>query len=190
MSSSIAEQILEMSKRNGALQFGDYTLSSGEKSNYYFDGRLITLDPGGALMVGQALLPTIRALRAEVIAGPAVAAIPIVSVIGYLSLQGGGAIPGLIVRKEPKVHGMGKRIEGPINPGAKVAVVDDTCSTGSSLIMAIEAVEEAQGKVVSVGCILDRNMGGSKEIRRRGYKFFALLEADESGKICAVHSDK
>ncbi len=181
-----AEQVLDLSKKLGALQFGDYTLTSGEQSTYYFDGRLINLDPAGARLVGQALLPAIRASGAEAVAGPAVAAIPMVSAIGFVSLQEGNAIPGLIVRDQAKAHGTGKRIEGTFEPGMKIAVVDDACSTGGSLIMAIEAVEEAGGEVVAVGCILDRHMGGSDEIKRRGYEFTALLEADAQGSISPV----
>lgn len=181
-----AGRVLELSKKLGALQFGDYTLTSGEKSTYYFDGRLINLDPEGAYLVGQALLPAIRASNAEAVAGPAVAAIPMVSAIGFVSLQEGAAIPGLIVRDEARSHGTGKRIEGSFRPGMRIAVIDDACSTGGSLIMAVEAVEEAGGKVVAVGCILDRHMGGSDEIRRRGYDFTALLEADEQGNISPV----
>jgi len=76
-----------------------------------------------------------------------------------------------------------KRVEGTVRPGAKVVVIDDTCSAGGSLMDAIDAVEEAGCRVVKVLCILDRRMGGSDEIRRRGYDFAALLVASETGEI-------
>lgn len=179
----IAQAILDLSKNLGALTLGDFTLSSGERSSYYFDGRLVTLNPEGAFLVAKALLPIVNASGAELLAGPAVAAVPIVSAVGVTSYADGSPVPGLIVRGEAKKHGTGRVIEGPVRPGAKVAVVDDACSTGGSLLHAIEAVEAAGCRVVKVMCLLDRRMGGSDEIRRRGYDFVALLEADDKGSI-------
>ena len=108
---------------------------------------------------------------------------PIVSAVSLLSYQEGHPIPGLLVRKEAKAHGGKRAIEGPLKEGAKVAVVDDACSTGSSIFLALDAVEEAGCEVVKVLTILDRHQGGSDEIRRRGYDFYALLEADAEGNI-------
>ena len=87
------------------------------------------------------------------------------------------------MRKEAKQHGGKRAIEGPLPEGGKVAVVDDTCTSGASLFLAIDAVEAAGCKVVKVMCILDRREGGSDEIRRRGYDFVSLLEANERGEI-------
>jgi orotate phosphoribosyltransferase len=108
--------------------------------------------------------------------------------VAVVSYQERHPIPGLIVRKEAKQHGGKRAIEGPLNKGARVAVVDDTCTTGSSLFMAIDAVEAAGCQVVKVITILDRREGGSEEIRRRGYDFVSLLEADESGNVIPSHS--
>lgn len=183
MSQGIANQILELAKRRGALQFGQFKLSAGGTSNYYFDGRLLTLDPEGAYLVAKALLPLLKACHAEAIAGPTLGADPIVAAVAAVSHLEGHPIPGLIVRKEAKGHGTGRIIEGPLKPGARVAVVDDTCTSGASLFHAIAAVEDAGCKVVKVLCILDRNQGGSAELRRRGYDFAAILAADSSGAI-------
>ena len=178
-----AAAILELAKRKGALAFGEFQLSAGGTSPYYFDGRLVTLDPEGAGMVARALLPILRERGAEAIAGPTVGADPIVTSVALLSGEEGTPIPGLIVRKEAKSHGAGRLIEGPLLKGARVAVVDDACSTGANLFHAIDAVEQAGCQVVVVVCILDRRQGGSDEIRRRGYEFASLLEADERGGI-------
>lgn len=178
-----ARSILELSERLGALKFGEFKLSSGGTSNYYFDGRLVTLDPEGAYRVAKAVLPILRDSDAEMVAGPAVAAVPIVAAVGVVSFTEGRPVSGLIVRQEQKRHGAERAVEGAVRPGARVAVVDDTCSTGGSLLHAIEAVEEAGCRVVKVVCILDRHMGGSDEIRRRGYDFEALLEAGDDGRI-------
>ena len=180
---SEASTILELSKSLGALSFGEFKLTSGQTSPYYFDGRLVTLDPEGAFHVARALLALLKECEAEAVAGPAVAAVPMVASVAALSFTDGRPIPGLIVRQEAKGHGAGRLIEGPLRSGARVAVVDDACSTGGSLLRAIEALEAAGCKVVRAICILDRRMGGSDEIKRRGYDFIALLEADEQGRI-------
>ena len=183
MSSSEAEIILELSKERGALKFGEFKLSAGGTSSYYFDGRLITLDPEGAYHVARAIIPILKECRAEAIAGPTLGADPIVSSVAVMSYLDGDPIPGLIVRKDAKQHGGMRAIEGPLAQGSRVAVVDDACTTGSSLFHAIDAVEEAGCQVVKVIVILDRRQGGSDEVRRRGYDFVALLEADERGEI-------
>ena len=186
VSSPEAETILEVAKATGALEFGEFELSAGGKSAYYFDGRLVTLDPKGAYHVAKALLPILREIGAEAVAGPTVGADPMVSAVALMSHTEGPPIPGLIVRTEAKTHGAKRLIEGPLVQGARVAVVDDSCSTGASLFHAIDAVEAAGCSVAAVMCILDRHMGGSDEIKRRGYDFIALLEADPEGRITAV----
>ena len=186
MSSSEAEIILELAKRKGALKFGEFKLSAGGTSSYYFDGRLITLDPEGAYHVAKAILPILRECGAEAVAGPTLGADPIVSSVAVMSYVEGNALPGLIVRKEAKQHGGRRAIEGPLTPCARVAIVDDTCTTGSNLLHAIEAVEAEGCQVVKVISILDRREGGSDEIRRRGYDFVALLEADQQGGVTPV----
>jgi len=186
MAKSAAEIVLELAKQKGALTFGEFTLSGGGTSSYYFDGRLVTLDPEGAYHVAKAIIPILRECRADAIAGPTLGADPIVSAVSVLSYVEGRPVSALIVRKEAKQHGSKRAIEGPLTQGARVAVVDDTCSTGASLFLAIDAVEEAECKVVKVITILDRHQGGSDEIRRRGYGFVTLLEANESGEINPV----
>ena len=183
MTQSEAQIILEMAKRKGALMFGNFKLSAGGTSSYYFDGRLITLDPEGAYRVAKAIMPILRECNAGAIAGPTLGADPIVSAVALLSYLEGHPIPGLIVRKEAKQHGGMRAIEGPLKKGARVAIVDDTCSTGSSILHAIDATQEAGCRVVKVISILDRHQGGSDELRRRGYDFVALLEANEHGEV-------
>ena len=167
--SALADEILALAKDLNALVFGEFTLASGLKSGYYFDGRLMTLSPRGANLVAQALLPAIRAAGAEAVGGPAVGAVPLVTELAMLSGQdGGAAIPGFFVRKEAKDHGMGQALEGPLPEGARVAIVDDTCSTAGSLYMAIEAAEAAGHEVVLVACILDRNQGAANACGAKG----------------------
>lgn len=181
-----AGEILELAKAKGALEFGTFTLSSGKVSPYYFDGRLITLDPEGANRVGNAFLSVLAGDDVDAVAGPTLGADPIVSAVSVLSYQQGHPVAGLVVRDGAKEHGAQRQIEGPIRPGMRVVVVDDACTTGGSLLRTIEAVESAGCAVVKVLCILDRREGGSDKIRGRGYPFVALLQADQDGNITPV----
>lgn len=186
MSNSEADQILELAKSKGALLFGEFELSSGGTSNYYFDGRVLSLDPEGGYRVAKAFLPILKKCGARAVAGPTLGADPIVSAVSVVSYLEGSPIPGLIVRMEAKGHGGKRAIEGPtsgLEAGAPIAVVDDTCTTGASLFHAIDAVEAAGYRVVKVLTVLDRNEGGSAEIKRRGYSYQALLTANDSGEI-------
>lgn len=177
-------RILALAEELGALMFGEFVLASGQTSSYYFDGRLLTLSPRGANLAAEALLPVIRAAGAEAVGGPAVGAVPLVTAIAALSGRDGGApVPGFFVRKEAKDHGAGKAVEGPLPLGARVAVVDDVCSTAGSLYMAMEAAEAAGHEVVLAACILDRAQGGGDRLRADGYRFHAALAADEQGRI-------
>lgn len=182
---NVAEKLLQLSLDMGALRYGDFTLTSGRKSAYYFDGRLLSLDPEGAYLIARALLPLARAAGAQAIGGPTLAADPIVAAVSMASHlePDGGPVPAFIVRKEAKQHGMGNAVEGHLNPGARVAVVDDTCTTGGSLFLAIEAAEAAGCTVVKVLAVLDRCEGGGEELRSRGYDFTSLLVANSDGKI-------
>lgn len=181
---SLAEEILAQAEELGALLFGEFVLASGQTSSYYFDGRLLTLSPKGANLAAQALLPAIREAGAQAVGGPAVGAVPLVAAITMLSGQDGDApVPGFFVRKEAKDHGAGKAIEGPLPPGARVAVVDDVCSTAGSLYMAMEAAESAGHEVVLAACILDRAQGGADRLRADGHRFHAVLAADAQGRV-------
>ena len=105
-----------------------------------------------------------------------------VAAIAMTSHMAGEHISGFIVRKETKGHGTGKLIEGPLTPGSRVAIVDDTCSTGGSLFQAIAAAEDVGCQVVKVLSILDRREGGSEKLRARGYDFSSLLVATPEGR--------
>ena len=181
---SLARDILEVALANDALLYGDFTLTSGEKSTYYWDGRVLSLTPEGAALVAKALLPVVRASGATAVGGPAVGAVAMVAAIAMLSGQDGGRpVPGFFVRAGARQHGTGKLIEGPLAPGSRVAIVDDACSTGGSLYHAIEAAEEAGHTVVLVASVLDRQQGGSDRLRADGYAFYTVLVADAEGNV-------
>ncbi len=189
MSKSEAEIILDLAKDRGALLFGEFQLSAGGTSNFYFDGRIITLDPEAGYHVAKAILPILKECNAQAIAGPTLGADPIVASVSTVSHLEGHPVPGLIVRKEAKEHGGKRAIEGPmaeLGANARIAVVDDACTSAASLFHAIDAVEAAGHRVVKVITVLDRDAGGSAELKRRGYDFVALLRANEQGEIVPV----
>ena len=185
------QRLLELALARGALRYGDFTLSSGRKSGYYFDSRRLSLDPEGAHLIGKAVLPILRRAGVEAVGGPTLGADPIVTAIALTSYLEGRVTPGevaspisaFIVRKEAKAHGTEQSVEGPLVPGSRVAIIDDVCTTGGSLFHAIAAAEAAGCTVVKVLALLDRREGGSEEMRRRGYDFVALMTATPQGRI-------
>lgn len=185
MDKNISERVLELAKEKKALLFGSFDLSAGGKSPFYFDGRILTLDPEGSYYIAKGMLALAYKVGANAIAGPTIGADPIVASVIFSSFMEKRPISGLLVRKDQKAHGGKKQIEGTVHEGMKVMVVDDTCTTAKSLFMAIEAIENEGCKVVQVASVLDRNEGGSDEIKKRGYRFFSFLTASVSGEIKA-----
>ena len=177
------ELLIEVAEKQGAISYGEFTLSSGRKSSYYFDGRLLSLDPEGADALGKALVPILVDAGVTAVGGPTLGADPIVTAVAMTSWQQRTPLPAFIVRKEPKEHGTTRMIEGHAPEDAIVAIVDDTCTTGASLFHAIAAAKEAGCKVGLVLAVLDRDEGGSEDIRKAGYRFEALLKAGPDGKI-------
>lgn len=177
------DRLLELALGSGAIKYGDFMLSSGKKSGYYFDGRLLSLAPEGAHLISTVLLPMIQVVGAEAIGGTTLGADPIVAAVALTSYLKGESVRAFIVRKESKEHGTKQNIEGPLVAGSRVAIVDDVCTTGGSLFHAINAAEAINCTVVKVVAVLDRQEGGSEEMRRRGYDFTSLLEATPEGVI-------
>ena len=187
MSTERRQRVLELTTELGALTYGDFVLSSGQHSPYYFDGRLLSLDAEGAALLGAEFLQVARECGAAAIGGLTLGADPIVASVAVSShIAGGAPVRAFIVRKEAKEHGTGRLIEGPLAPGSSVVIVDDACSTGGSLFQAIAAAEAAGCTVAHVAAVIDRHQGGSDELRRRGYAFTALLESGGDGQVRVV----
>ena len=183
MPCDLTRQILRVSEALGALRYGEFTLSAGGTSSFYFDGRVLTLDPEGGYLVARAMLDLARKSGADAIAGPTLGADPIVASVATLSHIDGDPVSALIVRAGAKGHGMGRLIEGSMRPGMRVAVVDDTCTSGGSLLAAIDALEGEGCEVAAVMCVLDRREGGTEAIEERGLTLRALLRAGAGGRI-------
>lgn len=183
MSREIRQHLLELAKAKGALKFGDFILSSGQRSHYYFDGRLLTLDPEGAYLIGKEMVALARSVKAQAIGGPSLGADPIVGATVAISHLEGYPLVGFLVRSEPKGHGTRRMVEGPLAKGMRVVIVDDVCTTGGSLFRAINAAEAEDCAVVKIAVLLDRHQGGSSQLRKQGYDVMAFLEASPDGAI-------
>lgn len=172
------EELRDVLKEKAVI-FGEVTLSSGEKSNYYIDCRKVTLDAKGAFLIGEVLSDMLE--DADAVGGLTLGADPIATAIAVKSYEKGRPVEAFIVRKGQKAHGTMKRIEGPIEPGSKVVVVDDVITKGGSILEAIEAVEAEGHQVVKAICLVDRRQGGSDVIRNKGYKLEVLFTTSDLG---------
>ncbi len=172
-------------QESGAWLEGDFLLASGNRSTFYFDSKPFTLDPKYAEFVGRYFFDKLRDSGAVAVGGMALGAIPIVSHIVPISQREGHPLPGFYVRPEPKTRGTLKLIEGnlPKDPTRPVAIIEDSVTSGGSILKAINAVEEAGNPIVRVICILDRDEGGREALKERGYELEAMytVETDESG---------
>ena len=170
-----ARRILELAREVGALQEGEFTLTSGKKSNYYFEGKRLTLTPEGAYLVGKVVFDELADVGVDAIGGVAIGGYPMVAAVAVVSHLEGKPIPSFIVREETKEHGTRRRIEGHLKEGSRVAIVDDVITTGGSVSRAIEAAEAAKCKVVKVIVVVDRHEGGSDKLKQQGYDFTGII---------------
>ena len=162
-----------------SIKTGHFILASGKESDLYCDCRVTTLDARGANLIGEVgwelvkdeLLSRVPEVKA--IGGMTMGADPISLAIGMYSAAD-KPLGIFTVRKEPKDHGRGKRIEGNFNAGEQVIVVDDVITTGGSTIKAIDAIEAEGGKVVAALVLVDREEGGREAIEGRGVPVYAL----------------
>ena len=172
------EQLRQLLKSE-SLMFGDFTLASGKKSNFYFDSKKTTLLPDGAWLTAREFLRVIRSngIQADAIGGLTLGADPIVCPVAALSHAEGPKLRAFIVRKEAKEHGTGRRIEGNLAPGSRVIIVDDVVTTAGSTIKAIEAAEQEGHTVVAVICLVDREEGGAAKLA--AYPFYPVFKRSD-----------
>lgn len=179
MASSFPE-LTELIRRD-ALEFGDFVLASGQRSQFYIDCRKVTLSSAGAALIGKAILELLGDEEFDAVGGMTMGADPIIGAVLTAAGFQGRDLRGVIVRKEAKQHGTGKLIEGPLRPGDRTVVVEDVSTTGGSAIKAAEAIEQAGGKVVHVVTVLDRLAGAQQAFADKGYRFSSLVTIADLG---------
>jgi orotate phosphoribosyltransferase len=174
------QALLDLIKQQ-ALKFGDFTLASGKKASFYLDCRQVTLDAQGAKLIGAGMLELMAGNMPDLVGGMAIGADPITAAI--LTLAGINNIPlrGVMVRKEPKGHGLGKHVEGPYREGERLVIVEDVVTTGGSSLKAIEHCEAVGLKVDRVLAIIDRMEGGREAFAQRGYELTTLFTIKDFG---------
>ncbi len=175
------EKLKELLKRY-SVQYGDFVLASGKKSNVYVDCRLTTLRAEAMPLIGKAILEQIAELgwKAELVGGLTMGADPVVSAVARESLGTAQVLNGFLIRKEAKGHGRGQYLEGVREPGKlKAVIVEDVCSTGGSAIQAIERAREFGLEVVGAVCLVDREMGGAEAIEATGCGFASVFTMGE-----------
>jgi len=182
------EQLLNLLATN-SFRLGDFTLSSGIKSDYYIDCRTTTLHARGAELTGCVFLDLIRGQGwgIESVGGLTLGADPIVVAVAVISAQAGSPIHGFLVRKTEKAHGMGRRIEGFQEKGARVVIVDDVCTTGSSTIQAIEAAREFGFDIAGVACLVEREEAAGRPAVEKAAAPAPFLSVFKATEIKATH---
>lgn len=166
-----------------SLSYGDFVLSSGKKSNYYFDSKITTLHPRGIYLASRAILDIVRreGIKADAIGGLTLGADPLAAGCALVSqLEGPYPLQGFIVRKESKGHGSMRLIEGlrVTDPIHRAIIVEDVCTTGSSSLKAIDAAEAYPLSVCAVISLVDREEGGSQRIRLK-YPFYSVFRRSD-----------
>jgi orotate phosphoribosyltransferase len=174
------QQLIELF-RERALTFGDFTLASGQKSSYYLDGKQITLHSVGLRLVAEGLLDLLDDVEFDAIGGMSIGADPIIGGVLTVAAERGRSLAGFLVRKEAKGHGTQRFVEGPVQPGSKVVIVDDVITTGGSSLLAVDRIQEFGCEVVQVVGIVDRMQGGAANFAERGLSFRSLLTIEDLG---------
>jgi orotate phosphoribosyltransferase len=157
------EDLLEQIKAK-AVVHGRVTLSSGREADYYVDLRRITLDAVASPLVGEVMLDLSADLHFEAVGGLTLGADPIAVAMMHTAAARGRVLDAFVVRKQGKQHGLQRRIEGPDVAGRRVLAVEDTSTTGGSVLTAVEAMREAGADVVAVAVIVDRDTGARERV--------------------------
>jgi orotate phosphoribosyltransferase len=183
MSSDSRQQLLNLLATN-SFRLGEFTLSSGLKSDYYIDCRITTLHARGADLTGHVFLELFRqqGWKPEALGGLTMGADPIVVAASVISSQQGNPVHGFLVRKAEKSHGMGNRIEGFQKKGSSVVIVDDVCTTGQSTIQAIEAAREFGFNILGAACLVERlEAHGRPAVEKAAVpaKFISVFTSDD-----------
>jgi orotate phosphoribosyltransferase len=161
---------------------GKIVLSSGKISNYYIDGRMITLSPQGAYLIADIILDMIRGEKIDAIGGPMIGADPMVGSIAALSHIRKKPINTFIVRKTTKSHGRMRQIEGPgLKRNSRVILVDDVATTGGALLDSLQVLSREGIKVEGAIVMLDRQEGATESLAKKGLRLVSIFKARDFG---------
>ncbi len=167
--------------RDLAVVHGTVTLSSGREASYYIDLRRVTLHAQAAPLVGQVMLGLTQDWDFDAVGGLTMGADPVATAMLHAAAAQGRALDAFVVRKQGKAHGLQRRIEGPDVAGRRVVAVEDTSTTGGSVLTAVEALRAAGADVVGVAVIVDRDTGAREAIEQAGVPYRWALGLSDLG---------
>ena len=171
---ALKEEILKK-----AVVHGKVILSSGKEADYYVDLRRVTLDSTAAPLVGEVMLDLVKDWEFDAVGGLTLGADPVATAMMHIAAQKGKKIDSFVVRKAEKAHGLQRRIEGPDVQGKRVVAVEDTSTTGGSVLTAVEALREAGAIVVGVAVIVER--GAKGKVTESGIEYRAAYSLQDLG---------
>jgi len=183
MGSKIAEDTDALVEQIKALAIvrGTVTLSSGLTADYYVDLRRVTLDGAAAPLVGRVMRSLVADWDFEAVGGLTLGADPVATAMLHAAAAAGDRLDAFVVRKQGKAHGLQRRIEGSSVTGRRVLAVEDTSTTGASVLTAVEALREAEAEVIGVAVIVDRNTGAREAVEAAGLSYRAAISVHDLG---------
>jgi orotate phosphoribosyltransferase len=164
-----------------AIVRGKVTLSSGRTADYYVDMRRVTLDGRVAPSIGRVMRALVADWDFEAVGGLTLGADPVATAMMHAAATAGERLDAFVVRKEGKAHGLQQRIEGPSVAGRRVLAVEDTSTTGASVLTAVQALSEAAAQVIGVAVVVDRNTGAREAVEAAGLPYRAAITAADLG---------
>lgn len=163
--------------KSKAVVHGKVKLSSGKEADFYIDLRRVTLDGEAAPLVGDVMLDLTNELDYDAVGGLTLGADPVATAMLHAAARRGMKLDAFVVRKSGKAHGLQKRIEGPEVKGKRVLAVEDTSTTGGSVLTAVEALKEAGANIVGIAVIVDR--GAREVILQSGLPYFSAFTLED-----------
>lgn len=176
---SLKRRLLALIREHALLEGGDFRLAQGGRASAYVDLRRVSLHPEGAVLIGRMALDRLRDGAVESVGGMATAAIPVVTAAVIASAATASPLRGFYVRDEAKTHGAQRRIEGQMRSGDRVALLEDTMTSGRSTMAAVAAVRAEGAAVERVLAVVDRQRGGAELYAAEGVAFDALVTLDD-----------
>jgi len=178
---STDREALVESIRDLAVVHGQVTLASGRTADYYVDLRRVTLDGAAAPLVGRVMRDLVTDWDFDAVGGLTLGADPVATAMLHAAAADGGRLDSFVVRKAEKAHGLQRRIEGTEVAGRRVLAVEDTSTTGGSVLTAVEALREAGAEVVGVAVIVDRDTGAKEKVEAAGLPYRYAISLDDLG---------